>query len=71
MVTREIPQRDRIEVFVNDRGFVAISQGDALGNDPSVIDLPHEDVPKLVELLQDAMEEAKRTEEEIRQNSMG
>ena len=66
MVTREIPQRDKIEVYVNERGFVAISQGNAIGNDPAVIDLPHQDVPQLIKFLEEAMYEAQKAEEEFK-----
>jgi hypothetical protein len=60
MAKRVIPQRDEIEIFINERGFIAIKQSDAAGNVPAVVDLPHEDIPKLIVMLTDAMEERKQ-----------
>ncbi len=51
--------RGAIEVFVKNRGRVAISQEDSLGNDPEIVEMDLRDVPTIIKWLRQAAHEAK------------
>jgi hypothetical protein len=57
MTTRRIAPRDGIEVFVNERDTITLSQESQMGEDPATVEVHPEDVEKLVGFLKDAKRE--------------
>ena len=55
----KLPQREQTEITAHD-DCVRIEQQDALGNEPDVVSIPIDDVPRVIKCLQKAFAEANK-----------
>lgn len=58
MSDMQIPQRDAIEVFVNERNTISISQQKPFDDEPDLVEIQPNDVDQLVKFLQQAKVQA-------------
>lgn len=57
MTERRIPPREAIEVFVNENDTISIKQISLMGQDDCVVAVHPEDVPRLIQFLEETREE--------------